>query len=79
MSHTQNELAEIFPEFVEAMHRLKLENQHFARLFEEYHELNRQIHRMETDVEPTSDEVVESAKKTRLKLLDEIRSMLSAD
>lgn len=78
MSHTQNELADLFPEHADTIRRLKMDDHHFARLAEAYHEVNRQVHRMETDVEPTGDEVVETAKKTRLKLLDEIRSALAA-
>lgn len=78
MSHTQHELAEVLPEFAERIHALKQENRHFARLADEYHDVNRQVHRLETNVEPAADETIETAKKTRLKLLDEIRAMLSA-
>ena len=39
MSHTPHELAEEFPAEVEKMHRLKQDNAHFAKLFDEYHEV----------------------------------------
>ena len=55
MSHTPHELAEEFPELTEQMHTLKLSNTHFSRLFDEYHEINRQIHRAETNIEPMDD------------------------
>jgi uncharacterized protein YdcH (DUF465 family) len=55
MSHTPHELAEEFPEHVEKMRELKMSNGHFAKLFDEYHEVNRAVHRAETKVEPTDD------------------------
>ena len=55
MSHTPHELAEEFPEYVENIHTLKVSNPHFARLAEEYHEVNRHIHRHESGVEPASE------------------------
>lgn len=78
MSNTPHELAEEFPEHVETMHRLKAENAHFAKLSEEYHEVNRAVHRAETDVEPTDDTHMEDMRKRRLALKDEIYAILTA-
>lgn len=78
MSHTPHELAEEFPEHVEKIHTLKMENAHFAKLFDTYHDVNRAIHRAETDIEPTTDFHMEEMRKTRLWLKDEIYGMLSA-
>ena len=66
MSHVPNELAEVFPNAVDQMHSLKINDAHFARLFDGYHELNREIHRIEAGVAPTTDEVLETLKKKRL-------------
>ena len=52
MSHTPHELTEEFPHLQEKLHALKSSNAHFARLADSYHEINRQIHRAETNVEP---------------------------
>jgi uncharacterized protein YdcH (DUF465 family) len=76
MSHVPHELVAEFPEHAALIHRLKGENAHFAKLFDSYHEVNRQIHRMETEVEPTSDDVLEQLKKQRLHLADELGQML---
>jgi len=78
MSNTPHELAEEFPEAAEKIHALKASNAHFAKLADEYHELNRQIHRIETDIEPTSDEHQTELRKQRLALKDEIFAMLKA-
>ena len=76
MSHTPNQLDEDFPGMAERMHALKTSNNRFARLIEEYNELNREIHRVETRVEPTSEDVEEELKRRRVRLKDEIAQML---
>lgn len=77
MTHTPHELAEEFPEHVEKMHTLKLMDAHFSRLFDEYHDVNRAIHRAETNVEPTADFHMEDMRKHRMRLKDEIYGMLA--
>ena len=76
MSNTPNELSEQFPDAVEKMHNLKESDAHFAKLFDEYHEINRAIHRAETNVEPTDDFHMEDMRKQRLAFLDEIAPYL---
>jgi len=77
MTHVAHELHEEFPEKAEAIHQLKGANAHFAKIAELYHELNRAIHRMETNVEPVADETLEGMKKQRLTLKDEIAQFLA--
>ena len=77
MSHTPHELAEEFPDAVARIHDLKTNDPHFARLAEQYHELNRQIHRIETDVEPASDEHQTELRKKRMYLKDQIAARLN--
>jgi len=78
MSHVPHELHEEFPDQTDAIHKLKTSDGHFARLFDEYHEVNREIHRIEVEIQPTSDEVLEDFKKKRLHLKDQIAAMLAA-
>jgi uncharacterized protein len=78
MSHTPHELADEFPEFVAKIGAMKQQNQHFARLVDQYHEINRTIHRAETQIEPVDDATEEGFRKQRLRLKDEIYSMLAA-
>ncbi|WP_394689446.1 YdcH family protein [Hoeflea sp.] len=77
MSHTPHELAEEFPEHVAKMHEMKTSDAHFAKLFDAYHDINRAVHRAETNIEPTDDFNMESMRKQRLKLKDEIYGMLA--
>jgi uncharacterized protein YdcH (DUF465 family) len=78
MSHVPHDLHEEFPDAVPLMHELKQRDQHFARLAARYHEVNREIHRFESGVEPTSDQTLEDAKKARLVLKDDIAAMLAS-
>jgi len=78
MSHVAHELHEEFPEKATIIHALKTRDAHFARLADEYHTLNRTIHRMETNVEPADDATIEDFKKKRLHLKDEISKILDA-
>ena len=78
MSHTPHELAADFPELAERIAELKESDAHFARLAEEYHDVNRQVHRAETDVEPTSDEHLTDLRKTRMALKDELYGILKS-
>ncbi|MFC3615696.1 YdcH family protein [Lutimaribacter marinistellae] len=77
MSHTPHELAAEFPDKVELMHRLKQDDSHFARLFDEYHEINRSVHRAETNIEPMEELAEVDLRKKRAALKDEIWSILS--
>lgn len=78
MSHTPNELITEFPEHAIKISSLKTKDQHFSRLYEEYHDVNRAIHRAETNVEPTDDLHLEEMRKQRLKLKDELYAMLTS-
>ena len=77
MSHTPHELADEFPQDRELIHRLKVEDAHFARLADDYHTVNRAIHRIESEVEAASDERAEALKKERLALVDRIAAILT--
>ena len=77
MSHVPHELAEEFPEYAAQIHHLRETDGHFHRISNEYHELNRAIHRAETDIEPCDDFRMEEMRKQRLALKDEIYGMLA--
>ncbi|MBX7532756.1 DUF465 domain-containing protein [Qipengyuania sp. 1XM1-15A] len=75
--HTPNELTTIFKRDRDLITRLKRDDAHYSRLADEYHEVNRQVHRIEAETEAASDERVEALKKQRLSLLDEITAIVS--
>lgn len=75
--HTPNELTTIFARDRELVTRLKQDNAHYAKLADEYHEVNREVHRIEAEADAASDERVEALKKKRLGLLDEISAIVT--
>jgi uncharacterized protein YdcH (DUF465 family) len=77
--HTPNELTEIFKRDRELVTRLKADDAHFARLADDYHEVNRQVHRIEAETEAASDERTEALKRQRLTLLDEITAIITRE
>lgn len=78
MSHTPHELHEEFPELADKITELKTSDAHFAKLAEEYHELNRAVHRAETNIEPVEELAEVDMRKKRAALKDQLYSMLKA-
>lgn len=78
MSHVPHELAEEFPTQTDKIHELKMGNAHFAKLTDRYHEINREIHRLETSVEAASEFHETELRKERMALKDQISTMISA-
>lgn len=77
MTHTPHELSKDFPEHAAKIHDLKMNDAHFARLADEYHKVNREVHRVETGVEASSQEREEELRKSRMRLKDEIAAILA--
>lgn len=75
--HTPNELTTIFKRDRDLITQLKQDDAHYSRLADEYHEVNREVHRIEAETEAASDERVEALKRQRLSLLDEITAIVS--
>lgn len=78
MSHTPHELQEEFPEHTDKISEMKQSDAHFARLADDYHEINRAVHRAETNVEPVEELTEVEMRKKRAALKDELYRMLSA-
>lgn len=79
MSHVPHELRNDFPEFEDRIHALKESDQHFRKLADEYHVVNRDIHRIEIGEDHVSQFTEEDLRKARMRLKDEIYSMLKTD
>lgn len=78
MTNTPHELHDEFPEAAEKIHALKVSNAHFARLAEQYHDLNRRVHRAETGIEPVDQFAEVELRKRRAQIKDEIYRMIRA-
>lgn len=69
-------LTEAFPEFEDKINHLKLENNHFKKLFDSYDNLDHEIYRIETNAEPATDDVLNKLRMERVHLKDEIYDFL---
>jgi uncharacterized protein YdcH (DUF465 family) len=78
MSIEHHDLIHELPEFRDQIHSLKMNDAHFSRLFDEYHNLTKQVERMETEVEPVATHTEEELKIKRLHLKDQLYAMLRA-
>ncbi|NIY72251.1 YdcH family protein [Marivivens donghaensis] len=76
MSNTPHELHEEFPGQAELISARRLKDAHFAKLTDRYHEINRAIHRAETNIEPLDDMDSIELRKERMRLKDEIAKAL---
>lgn len=65
-----------FPEFKDAIHALKLGNAHFAKLFNEYDDADKAVNRAENGVDNLGDAALESLKKVRVMLKDQLFQLL---
>lgn len=74
---THHDLHSEFPQDGEILHALKLENEHFRALADRYHETNREIHRVEAEIEAASDDRLEELKKERLAMLDQVSALIA--
>ncbi len=76
MSNTPHTLAEEFPGHTEAIHKRKVSDPDFARLLEEYDDVNDQIHLAETNVKPVDHLYEVELRKRRLRIKDAIAAAL---
>lgn len=76
MSHVPHELVEELPEYKERIHELKTNDAHFSRLFDDYHDVNREIHRAEAAGLNITDDHHEELKRKRLHLKDQLSTIL---
>lgn len=77
MSNTPHTLADEFPGQMDAIHKLKVSNAEFAKLLEQYDQVNDQVHLAETKIEPIEDLSEVELRKRRLQIKDEIAKALA--
>jgi len=76
MYNEKHDLVHEFPEYTETIGNLKSSNVDFARLSDEYDEVDDEIRRIETGIENSSDEYLEERKMLRVHLKDELYQMI---
>lgn len=66
----------MFPEYRELISRLKGVDARFTRLFDEHNDLDQRIKNMEARIEMATHDEIESLKKAKLQLKDQLYALL---
>ncbi|WP_047551410.1 YdcH family protein [Methylotenera sp. G11] len=67
----------MFPEYRDLITQLKRNDLHFTKLFDRHNEIDQKIQNIEANVEHATDAEVETLKKEKLHLKDQLYSILS--
>lgn len=66
----------MFPEYRELISKLKHTDRHFSQLFESHNALDQRIRNIEAHIETGTPEEIETLKKQKLQLKDQLYSHL---
>ena len=66
----------MFPEFRDLITQLKTTDRHFLHLFDKHNALDQKIKNMENHLEPGTHEQIETLKKEKLHLKDQLSVIL---
>ncbi|SDU02793.1 YdcH family protein [Geopseudomonas guangdongensis] len=66
----------MFPEYRDLITRLKSEDAHFVRLFDEHNELDQRIKNLEARIELGTAAEIDALKKEKLNLKDQLHEIL---
>ena len=77
MSTTPHELAEEFPGLQDKIHAMKRADAHFAKLVEQYNDVNKAVHRAESRLDAIAEEAEAALRRQRAHLKDHIAHHLT--
>ncbi len=66
----------MFPEFRDLITQLKTTDRHFLRLFDQHNELDQKIKNMEASISPGTHDEIETLKKEKLQIKDQLYVIL---
>ncbi|WP_300449968.1 DUF465 domain-containing protein [Accumulibacter sp.] len=78
MQVEHHDLHHEFPEYLDVIHTLKTSSEQFGSMYDEYHNLTREVERLEEEDLPVDDFTIENMKKHRVRLKDQMYRMLVA-
>jgi hypothetical protein len=76
MNVEKHSLVKDFPEHQHTIRHLKMHNNHFAKLFSSYHEIEKEVHEIEQNDTRVEDDYIETLKKQRVHLKDQLFEMI---
>ena len=66
----------MFPEYRDLISKLKTTDHHFSRLFDQHNAVDQRVKNMEARIETGTHEDIETLKKEKLQLKDQIYAIL---
>lgn len=72
----KHDLLHEFPEKKDKIHELKISDSHFKKIFDEYHDIDHNIHSIETGATATTDDHLNELRLKRVNLKDSLYSYL---
>lgn len=79
MSLEKHSLLKEFPDHHHTIRHLKMNNAHFEKLFDEYHEIDREVFKIERGDSPTTDTYLDQQKLKRVHLKDALFEMVQKE
>jgi uncharacterized protein YdcH (DUF465 family) len=79
MSLEKHSLLKEFPDHHHTIRHLKMNDAHFAKLFDEYHEIDHEVFKIERGDTPTTDQYIEQQKKKRVQLKDQLFALVKKE
>jgi uncharacterized protein YdcH (DUF465 family) len=79
MSLEKHSLLKEFPDHHHTIRHLKMNDAHFAKLFDEYHEIDHEVFKIESGNTPTTDQYIEQQKKKRVQLKDQLFALVKKE
>lgn len=76
MANTPHTIQDEFPGESDKISALKTSDAHFARMLEEYDEVNDKVHRAEARIDAVSEEHEEALRRQRARIKDSIAAKL---
>jgi len=76
MSIEHHSLLHEFPQLRDRIHELKTNSPKFADIYRQYDETDKEIYRIEEEIETPADKYTEDLKKRRVLLKDQLYAML---
>ena len=76
MQIDKHTLVNDFPKHQHTIRHLKMNDNHFAKLFDAYHELDSEVHHIEENNEPVADDYLDSLKTRRVHLKDQLFNLV---
>lgn len=76
MSIEKHDLLHEFPDHHHTIRHLKMNDNHFAKLFNQYNELDTEIRHIEEGIQANTEEYLEACKKVRVKMKDKLFAMI---